>query len=195
MSEDASAHASRQRMLAAAVALMRGTGLAGAGINEIVRASGAPKGSVYHFFPEGKQQIAAEALESATAEVVVFIERVMSAKRSPATRVEALFAAFAERIEAADFMRSCAAGTVCLDLDAEQEALRGVVADALERYARAVAAQVDLGDAVLTRSFAGLVVTVIEGAYIRCRAERSSAPFREAGAWLAKLVRAFGRSG
>lgn len=195
MDDEGAPHASRQRMLVAAVGLMRGTGLAGAGINEIVRASGAPKGSVYHFFPAGKQQIAAEALASSTDEVVAFIERAMAGKRAPASKVVALFAAFAERIEAADFLRSCAAGTVCLDLDTDQEALRGAVAAALERYAAAVASQLDLGSPALTRSFAGLVVTVIEGAYIRCRAEQSSAPFREAGAWLAKLVRKPGRSG
>jgi len=33
-----------------------------------------------------------------------------------------------------------------------------------------------------------LVLTAIEGAYIRCRAERSSRPFREAGAWLSSLA-------
>jgi AcrR family transcriptional regulator len=35
---------SRERMLEAAITLMRGSGLTGAGINEIVRESGAPKG-------------------------------------------------------------------------------------------------------------------------------------------------------
>jgi TetR/AcrR family transcriptional regulator, lmrAB and yxaGH operons repressor len=55
---------SRQRMIEAAIELMRGSGLSGAGINEIVRESAAPKGSVYHFFPNGKQQVVTEALET-----------------------------------------------------------------------------------------------------------------------------------
>ncbi len=54
---------SRSRMVEAAIALMRGSGLSGAGINEIVRESGSPKGSVYHFFPGGKVQLCAEALQ------------------------------------------------------------------------------------------------------------------------------------
>ena len=45
---------SRERMLETAIDLMRGFGLSGAGINDLVRESGAPKGSVYHFFPGGK---------------------------------------------------------------------------------------------------------------------------------------------
>jgi TetR/AcrR family transcriptional repressor of lmrAB and yxaGH operons len=40
----------RERLLEAALELMRESGLSGAGINEIVRESGAPKGSVYYFF-------------------------------------------------------------------------------------------------------------------------------------------------
>jgi hypothetical protein len=38
------------------------------------------------------------------------------------------------------------------------------------------------------RSFAGLLVTAIEGAYIRGRAERSAQPFIDAGKWLATLA-------
>jgi len=54
----------RERMLEAAISLMRRTGLSGAGINEVVRESQAPKGSIYHYFPGGKQQLAAEAIEA-----------------------------------------------------------------------------------------------------------------------------------
>ena len=35
--------------------LLRRGGLSGAGINQVVAASRAPKGSVYHYFPWGKQ--------------------------------------------------------------------------------------------------------------------------------------------
>jgi hypothetical protein len=51
-----------------------------------------------------------------------------------------------------------------------------------------IARHFDLGDPRRTKSFAGLVLTAIEGAYVRCRAERTSRPFREAGAWLAELA-------
>jgi hypothetical protein len=43
-------------------------------------------------------------------------------------------------------------------------------------------------DGRAARSFAGLLLTAFEGAYIRARAERSSRPFEEAGAWLAELA-------
>jgi TetR/AcrR family transcriptional repressor of lmrAB and yxaGH operons len=179
---------SRERMLEATIALMRGSGLTGAGINEIVRESGAPKGSVYHFFPDGKMQIAAEALTIYSARVMEFIDQTLSGKRESGAKVKALFDAFARRVEEGAFQKSCAFGTVCLDLDAELEELRAVVASAFDDWVELIARHFEFTDARRTKSFAGLVLTAIEGAYVRCRAERTSRPFKEAGAWLAELA-------
>jgi len=179
----------RDRLLDAAITLMRGSGLAGAGINEIVRVSGAPKGSVYHYFPDGKLQMAGEALSHYSKQVVAFIDASLSRKREPAAKVTALFDAFARRVEAGDFKLSCAAGTVCLDLDADVAELRPVVAATFDAYVAVIAGHFPFNDRARARSFASLLLTAIEGAYIRCRADRSSEPFREAGAWLATLVR------
>jgi AcrR family transcriptional regulator len=175
-------------MLDAATALMRRTGLSGAGINEIVRVSGAPKGSVYHFFPGGKQQIAAEALGDYTAGVAAFIDATLATGRSPGGKVRALFDAFAVRIEQGGYIHSCPAGTVCLDLDDDMEELRRVVAGAFEHYVDAIAAHFAFRDRRRARSFASLLLTAIEGAYIRGRAERSGEAFRESGRWLARLA-------
>ncbi len=179
---------SRQRMIEATIELMRGSGLSGAGINEIVRESAAPKGSIYHFFPAGKQQIVSEALIDYSVRVLQFIDTALSSRRLPAQKVRALFDAFARRVEAGQYRRSCAFGAVCLDLDADLDALRVIVADAFDDWQVLIERHFDLGNTNRTRSFAGLVLTAIEGAYIRARAERSSRPFREAGAWLSELA-------
>ena len=179
---------SRDRMIEAAIDLMRTSGLSGAGINEIVRESGAPKGSVYHHFPGGKSQIAAEALAVYSGRVMRFIDHALAGKRHPDEKLKALFAAFARRIAESDYRRSCAAGAVTLDLEDDPAGLRVVLAAAFADWVGLIARHFDLGDARRTRSFAGLVLTAIEGAYVRCRAERSSRPFLDAGAWLAELV-------
>jgi TetR/AcrR family transcriptional repressor of lmrAB and yxaGH operons len=179
---------SRDRMLEAAIDLLRGFGLSGAGINDIVRESAAPKGSVYHHFPGGKLQIAAEALALHSQRTEALIEQALTGPRSNAARVRALFESFARRAEAAGCRRSCPVGTVCLDLGEDTEPLRPQLVQMLEGYARAIARHVDLGDARRTRSFASMAVSAIEGAYVRTRAEHSAAAFREAGQWLAACV-------
>ena len=184
----------REKLIEAAITLMRRSGLSGAGINEIVRESGAPKGSVYYFFPEGKQQIVEEGLTQYSERVVAFIDSALSSKRNPGEKVKALFNAFAERIEVGEFRHSCPVGTVCLDLDSNLEGLRFVVAAAFDQYLKAIEAHFPFGDRRRAKSFAGLLLTAIEGAYIRGRADASSKPFREAGAWLAELAEPRGRS-
>jgi TetR/AcrR family transcriptional regulator, lmrAB and yxaGH operons repressor len=186
--ENSATSNTRHRLVEATITLMRRSGLSGAGINEIVRESGAPKGSVYHFFPNGKQQIVEESLAAYTARVVAFIDASLSSKRRPGEKIKALFIAFAERIEQGEFLHSCPNGTVCLDLDAELEGLRLVVAGAFGHYMKAIAAHFPFQNRQRAESFAGLVLTAIEGAYIRGRAERSSKPFRDAGKWLAELA-------
>ena len=77
-----------------------------------------------------------------------------------------------------------------LDLGDELDALQQVLATAFDDWRALIASHLTLADARRSRSFAGLVLTAIEGAYIRSRVERSSRPFQEAGAWLAVLASA-----
>lgn len=175
-------------MLEAAITLMRRSGLSGAGINDIVRESDAPKGSVYHFFPHGKHQIVAEALAVYSQRVLAFIEVALDAGRTPGGRVKGLFRAFATRLEQGEFRSSCAAGAVCLDLDEALEGVRLAIETAFDDWTALIARKLGFADDRRARSFAGLLLTAIEGSYIRGRADRSSRPFLEAGQWLAALA-------
>lgn len=183
----------RGRLVESAITLMRRSGLAGAGINEIVRASGAPKGSVYHYFPAGKRQIVAEGLDAYSYRVVAFIDASMVGRGGARARVLALFEAFARRLEEGEYRHSCPIGTVCLDLDDAQDELRPVLDAAFSAFIGAIAARLPFRDRKRTRSFAGLALSAIEGAYVRGRAEHSAEPFREAGRWLAELAEAEAR--
>lgn len=179
---------SRERMLEATIELLRGGGLSAAGINDIVRASAAPKGSVYHHFPGGKLQIAGEALEAYAERVRVFIGQALASRETAPDKVRALFDAFARRVAEGGFLSSCAVGTVSLDLDEATAPLRAVLADATARWQAEIASHFDLGSHARTQAFAGLLLTAIEGGYVRCRAEASARPLREAGEWLAALA-------
>ena len=175
-------------MIEATIGLLRNTGFAGAGINDVIKTSGAPKGSLYHFFPQGKQQLVSEALQVYAARVLKVIEEGLSGGEDPGGKVRALFGVFARRLEASRFRASCAAGAVSLDLEDDLEAIRLIIAVAFSQWIDMIAGQLNLPDPERGRAFADLMLTTIEGAYIRGRAERSSRPFIEAGQWLAQLA-------
>ena len=180
--------AARARLLDATIGLMRRGGLAGTGVNEIVAASGAPKGSVYHFFPDGKRQIAVEALGVYASRVLASMDEALSRARGPRAKVHALFALVERRLADADFGASCAVGAVTLDLDADTAAVRPAAAAAFDAWRALLARHFDLPDRKRRDAFAGLVLTAIQGGYVRGRAERSVAPFREAARWLGEIA-------
>lgn len=178
----------RERMIEAAIVLMRRSGYSGVGINEVLAESGAPKGSMYHYFPDGKRQVAVEALAAYAPRVVAFIDERLARGRTPAAKMRHLFAGFAERLEGFGFRQSCAAGCVSLDLHDDLDAVRAAVQEAFAAYVEVIARHIEFADGRRARSFAGFVLTAIEGGYVRGRAEHSSAAFREAGEWLGRLA-------
>ena len=66
--------ATRTRLLEAALILFRQRGFHGVGLNEILTAAQAPKGSLYHHFPGGKMQLAVAVVQSIEAGLLHLIE-------------------------------------------------------------------------------------------------------------------------
>ena len=55
----------RQKMIESAVTLLAMRGLQGTSFSDVLERSGAPRGSIYHHFPEGKDQLVDAAIELA----------------------------------------------------------------------------------------------------------------------------------
>lgn len=58
------AGATRERILQTGAELFRRQGFAGTGVKQIVAEASAPFGSIYHFFPGGKEQLGEEVIRS-----------------------------------------------------------------------------------------------------------------------------------
>jgi AcrR family transcriptional regulator len=61
---------SRDDMIRAAIELLCERGYAGTSFGDVLERSGAPRGSIYHHFPGGKQQLVTEAVQRYTAGVL-----------------------------------------------------------------------------------------------------------------------------
>lgn len=182
-------------MLDAAETLLRERGLAGAGIQQVVARSGAPIGSVYHFFPGGKTQLVAEALRINSEKARALFQRILEDKAKPLPeRFRTLFRAAASGFDRAGANKSCAIGNVALDLDARHEALRKLCRDALDGWIVSIALELPWSDEAVRRSFAEMVVAGLEGAFILSRARRSGTPFITVGEWLATILERFPRN-
>jgi AcrR family transcriptional regulator len=181
-------------MLDAAETLLRERGLAGAGILQVVARSRAPIGSVYHFFPGGKNQLVAEALHIHGEKARALLQRILGDKAEPLPdRFRTLFRTAAAGFDRAGADKSCAIGTVALDLDTRYEVLRTLCRDAFDGWIASIAQELPWSDEAVRRSFAEMVVATIEGAFILCRARRSGKSFIRCGEWLATILERFPR--
>ena len=74
----------RQTMVWAAAKLFRRQGYSGTGLRDILAASGAARGSLYHHFPGGKEEIGAAAVTAAGSLVTETFQELANLSDSPA---------------------------------------------------------------------------------------------------------------
>jgi AcrR family transcriptional regulator len=191
MTETASAAApadaripTRDRILFATAELFRRQGYNGTGLKQVVAAADAPFGSLYHHFPGGKAELGDEVIRKAGAFFQALVVAVYDEEASPEDAVRAVFSGAAETLEATDYEDACPIATVALEVASTDDRLRRATADVFEQWTAALTER--LGD----RDQALAVIAALEGAFILCRASRSTEPMRAAGAMAASLVAA-----
>jgi TetR/AcrR family transcriptional repressor of lmrAB and yxaGH operons len=170
----------RTRMVDAAVTALRQRGLAGMSFSDVLAGSGAARGAIYHHFPGGKQQLAAEAASRNGQDVLAHLGRLPTT--DPLTVVEAYLAGVRPVVEESARGSGCAVAAVTLELDEDSGDLRGVAAAAfaswVEQLADSLAAAGMPSDDAA--DLASLLVSLLEGAHVLCRAAGSLEPFDRA---------------
>ncbi len=170
---------SRNRMIQSAALLFREHGYSGTGFRDVIEHSGAPRGSIYHHFPGGKEQLAADTVEWAAA---VMERRIERAARSghPVAALGIFVDAWREVLEDSNFRAGCPIIAVAAEADAGSTATAAAAA-AFTRWQEMIArALLDAGvSRTDARRLATLVVAGIEGAILLCRARRDIRPLRD----------------
>lgn len=88
----------RDDIIDAAKNLFQMQGYHATGINQIIKNSGAPKGSLYYYFPEGKEEIAIAAIESIRDSVLKEISQIVSEADEPVEAIKAQLRHVASRL-------------------------------------------------------------------------------------------------
>jgi AcrR family transcriptional regulator len=164
-------------MVRAAIQLFRERGYAATSFGDVLARSGAPRGSIYHHFPGGKEELAAEALRRYTATTVRALTAAVE-RGSAVDAVRAFVTASRDALVASDYRQTCPIAGVALDLVPADGALAGHVSEAFDRWREVLAGALrrDGVPAARARSVAAFVVAAAEGALLLGRADRSPAP-------------------
>ncbi|MFG2004485.1 TetR/AcrR family transcriptional regulator [Spirillospora sp. NPDC048911] len=185
-----SAGTSRQRIVVGAADLIRRRGLAGSTVRELAAHSGAPLGSTYHYFPRGKQQLAAEAVRFAGDLVSTTLERELAA--GPVAGLRAFLALWRRTVIDSDFQAGCPVLAVAVEEPPAEGAAEAVdaAADVFTAWERLLAGSLcEHGvDAPAAAELATLIVASVEGTVAMCRAKRDIAPLDHVATRLEHII-------
>lgn len=176
----------RAQMVATATRLLAEHGPAGASIGDVLKASGASRGSTYHHFPDGKRELYAAALDLAGQRAYAALEE---ARGAPADEVVArFFAMWRTLLTRTDLKVGCAVLSVAVSGDAESVEHAGRVFRAWRDHLDSLLVDGGLTPARAS-SLATLALTSAEGAVAIARAEHDLTVFETVAEQMVALAR------
>lgn len=173
----------RQRIVDASAELFRRQGYSGTGLKAILASSHAPYGSLYHFFPGGKEELGVAALRAAGVTYRELVEAFYGEGTDVVAATRAFFEGAAVVVEMTNFADACPIATVALEVASSSEPMRQAAAEAFESWLevleqRLVGARIPPTRA---RQVAVELFCAIEGAFLLSRTIRSAEPITIAG--------------
>lgn len=181
----------RDRLLAATTELMRSRGFRGTGLKDVTTAAAATTGSLYHFFPGGKDELVRVAIrEDGAAHEAVFAG-IARQTATPGEALSTFFSQAADVLEATDYVDLCPIGTIAGELASTNEEIRSACGDVFAGWQRMISAQLagaGLDDPDVRAELSATAVAALLGGFVLVRTQRSGEPLRAAGRQLRALV-------
>jgi AcrR family transcriptional regulator len=182
----------RTRIRQAAAVLFRRHGYSATGLKRIATESGAPFGSIYHFFPGGKEQLAEDIIRTSGPQYMQMVLALLDSVPDPLESLANAFRVAADDLAATSYADACPIATVALEVASSNEALRVAttevfdewIAGGTEWFARWVP------DREVARHLAYSMIMILEGAFVLSRAARDPGPLHVAGRSMVELARA-----
>lgn len=186
------ASGTRDRIVGSTGDLFRRQGYAGTGMKQIVAEAGAPFGSLYHFFPGGKEELGEEVIRSSGAAYGELVGLFFGPEPDVVAATRAFFAGAGATLRETGYADACPIATVALEVASTNERLRRATADVFTGWVDELAPHLVAAglDQPTARSLSTTLIALLEGAFMLSRARRSTDPMDAAGEAAALLVRA-----
>lgn len=165
----------KERMIDGAVLLLAKQGLQATSFSEVLALTGAPRGSVYHHFPDGKDQLIASAIDLAGDRAIAVLDQLEG--EDAATIARRFLGIWRIILERSTFSAGCAVLAVTVATDSPE--LLDHAATIFRAWRVRLAELLASGGLKTTDAarFAAVLVAASEGAVVLSRAEQSMEPF------------------
>lgn len=165
--------------------LLGRNGFHGTGLNELIAASGAPRGSLYYHFPGGKAEIVAAGLEIARAQTATLLRHAFAGERPLEEKVLALFASSMNE-DLPSY--GCPVAAVALDNFGGDDRIRTQCESIYATWRNTIASGLVEPNSTRRTLVAALILMTYQGALISVRLTRNPAVLLEAASSLANLL-------
>jgi AcrR family transcriptional regulator len=180
----------RERIVAGAADMISRRGLNATSIREMAKHARAPLGSTYHYFPEGKQQLATEAVRYTGTWTARSLRKALEA--GPVAGLRAFLALWRKIVVDSDFRAGCPVLAVSIEEPATDEtpAALAAAANVFTEWESLLAASLRGHGAERQQAaqLATLIVAAVEGTVAMCRAKRSPQPLDDTAEQLQALI-------
>jgi AcrR family transcriptional regulator len=180
----------RRRIITATNELFRRHGYNGTSLSQVSAAAPATIGSIYHFFPGGKEALAVSVIESTGVAYRELFESIAAESDGAASAFANFFEGAASVLIETDFIDPCPIGTVAREVASTSEPVRKAAEAAFDSWTRAASdILVSAGvESLHAGRLATLFVMTTEGAFVLCRTKRSTEPLDAVATLLVPLV-------
>jgi TetR/AcrR family transcriptional repressor of lmrAB and yxaGH operons len=180
----------RDRFVETACELLEAQGYHATGLNQIIEESGAPRGSLYYYFPDGKEELAAEAIHHVGEIVTCRIQRVLQNQDDSAEAVRAFIRTVASYMEASDYAAGGPITTVALESATTNSRLNDACQVVYDQWQTAFAERLVQGGigGVRAQRLAVLIVAALEGGIVLSRTAHSTKPLERVADEVATLI-------
>ncbi len=160
------------------------------GLNQIIKESGSPKGSLYYYFPGGKEELTAEALQRVGGIVLNRIRENLAAVDDAVEAVRGFMLNIALNVESSGFRAGGPITTVAMETASSSDRLREECQHIYAGWQAAFADRLVQGGYTPERAqrLSALIIGAIEGGIILCRTSRSRTPLEDAAHEIALLL-------
>ncbi len=187
----------KDRILDTTAELFRRQGYTGTGMKQIAAEAAAPFGSLYHFFPGGKEDLGRETILASGKLYTQLFAAIALEAPDVVTAVGDFFAGAAETLRETDYADACPIATVALEVASTSEPLREATVEVFTEWLDGATHYFVFAGISPERSreLAFAMLCLLEGAFIFSRAMRSTESLHVAGATAVEAVReALGKS-
>lgn len=182
----------REQIIQSTCQLIEIQGYHATGIKQILAESEAPKGSLYYYFPDGKDELVEEAIDYTSKIIARRLQEGMDSHENATGAIPAFLRQLSQYVHESGYQAGGPITAVAMEAASTNERLNTACQRAYQQWQTIIETKLLADGFPVTRSrqLASVTIALIEGAIILSRTERTVTPLLNAAAELEILLQA-----